>query len=133
MDPTKTGGFGKRDIYYSKYIDGKYQEGINLGSGINTKENDGAFVSPDESFMILAYKGKDSFGGSDLYIRFKMKNGEWSKPYNLGPDVNSPKEDECPRFSPDWKFMFFSSFRFGNPDIMWVSTNVFNKFNPENK
>ena len=49
-------GFGKHDIYRSRFHNGKLEPGINIGSIINTAENDSCTVASDESYMRLVQK-----------------------------------------------------------------------------
>jgi WD40-like Beta Propeller Repeat len=97
------------DVYRSRLIDGKYQAAENLGTAINDgRYTIEAFVAPDESYILLGSFALDSLGNADLYISYN-KSGNWSKPVNLGPTINTRARDYSPRISPDGKFMLFSS------------------------
>lgn len=102
---------GGEDLYYSKFIDGKYQDPVNLGDSINTARDEfNAFVSPDGQFIIYTSTGWGAgFGGGDLWISFKNKNDEWTKPKNMSEKVNSPFLEFCPSLTPDGKYLFFTS------------------------
>jgi Tol biopolymer transport system component len=80
-------------------------------SQINTAANDyDPCISPDESFLIFTADGrKDIFGGIDLYISFRLEDGSWSTPKNMGEKINSSRHDVCPYISPDGKYFFFTS------------------------
>lgn len=88
-------------------------------------------ISPDGSYMLFYSAGRpgnlsDEMLG-DLWISFRQGNGAWSAPRNMGEGVNSRAEENWPRFSPDGKYIFFSSNRNrknGFPDIYWVSAEV---------
>ncbi len=116
------GGYGRLDVFRSQYINGKYAVPENPGKSINTKYNEfDAFIAPDESYLIFCSKDRpDGFGGGDLYISFKKKDGSWTKAKNLGDAVNSNTLDFCPKVSHDGKYLFFSSRRRGNGDVYWV-------------
>lgn len=90
-------GYGGNDIYVSRFVNGNYQQPVNLGYPINTKADEGnSFIAPDESYMIFSSDGNASgFGQSDLYISFNVK-GHWSVPVNLGSAINSEQNDFCP-------------------------------------
>ena len=105
--------FGKEDIYFSKFENGKYTQPQNLGEAINTSFYEfNAFIAPDESYLIFSSWGRDDdIGGGDLYISFKDGMNEWTKPKNLGSAINSDKLDYCPYVSPDGKYLFFTSER----------------------
>ena len=70
----------KDDIYISEYIDGKYTAPIALNGGVNSEGYEfNAFVSQDESFIIYTcYNRKGGFGSGDLYISYKLEDGNWS-------------------------------------------------------
>jgi hypothetical protein len=70
------------DIFFSKFVDGKYTAPVNLGPAINRKGivNIEAFVSPDERFLLIGAFGRsDSVGSSDIYVSYNL-NGKWSTP-----------------------------------------------------
>jgi hypothetical protein len=97
------------DVYRSRLLDGKYQEAENLGPAINDgRYTIEAFVSPDETYILLGSFAVDGFGSADLFISYN-KNGAWSKPVNLGQVINTRARDYSPRISPDGKYLVFSS------------------------
>ncbi|MFH2048991.1 MAG: hypothetical protein ABIJ12_06065 [bacterium] len=79
------------------------------------------YISPDESYLIFC---KDD----DLQISYKLNNGKWTIPQNLGTDINSDRLDICPQISPNGKYLFFVSKRTG-PDFVtyWVNTSFIEK------
>ena len=104
---------GNSDIYFSKYINGEYQEPIRLPDNINTERKEAdAFVSKDESFIIFVRVDEpDGYGNSDLYISFKENDNKWSDPVNMGKNVNSDQIDGSPYITPDGKYLIFTSGR----------------------
>lgn len=122
----RDGGYGRADIYRSRLVDGAYQTPENLGPTVNSENYEGdVYVAPDESYMIISIYGReDDIGGGDLYVSFRDTSGEWSRPKNMGPDINSARRDFCPMVTPDGKYLFFSSKRLGGGDIFWVDADV---------
>ena len=60
-------GFGGRDLWYSEFIDGKWQYPRNMGSGINS-EGDEQLPALWGDFLIFSSDGRpDRRGGYDLY------------------------------------------------------------------
>mgnify|MGYP006178828345 CR=1 FL=1 len=53
-------------------------------------------------------------GGTDIYVSYKEKNGRWSQPYNLGPDVNSVDNELFPFYDNDGSLYFSSN---GHPGM----------------
>lgn len=127
------GGYGGRDIYRSRFVNGKYQEPENLGEAINTEHGEGdVLIAPDESFLIVnASNRPDSYGKSDLYISFRHADGTWTKAKNMGPKINSKGTDYCPMLSPDGRYFFFTSTKTGNGDIYWVDAKIIEKLKPK--
>jgi hypothetical protein len=69
-------------------------------------------ISPDGTLLVFASDRDGGAGGADLYLR-RMSNGAWSPAIWLGPAINSPLGDFAPAFSPDGKYLFFTSERPG--------------------
>jgi tetratricopeptide (TPR) repeat protein len=63
--------------------------------------------SPDGNRLYFASDRPDGFGGFDLFVSYKLENGNWSTPENLGPVVNSPGNEVTPYF--DGNMLFFAS------------------------
>ena len=84
-------GYGGIDIYVSyKNEKGFWEEAENLGPNINTHADEQApFIHADNQTLYFASNGWPGFGGSDLYVSRKNKEGEWSKPINLGYPINT--------------------------------------------
>jgi WD40-like Beta Propeller Repeat len=100
------------DIYKAVKTDSGYAA-EKISNVINTDKAQGdPFIAPDESYLIFrAYDQEGSFGSGDLYISFNI-SGQWTKPENLGPTINSSEDDICPLVTADGKLFIFSSNRF---------------------
>jgi len=133
----RPGGFGDYDIWVSRRAtkDDPWEEPVNLGSPVNSSACDWGALSPNGLLFLLSDDiigpiRPGGFGGSDLWMtRRASMSDPWVAPFNLGPIVNSPSHDCCPRISPDGSTLYFSSARpggFGGPfygDI-WQSSIV---------
>jgi hypothetical protein len=108
----REGGKGRTDLYRSRLVDGKYTEAENLGDAINTQFNEfEPLIAPDESYLIFMAGGRpDGRGGFDLYISYNQ-NGSWTKPANLGDQINSSGNEYSPTISRDGKYFFWTSTR----------------------
>lgn len=117
---------GGSDIYKSILSNGKYLAPINLGTIINSPNNEGdVYIAPDESYMIVNKMNQpDGYGDGDLYISFKKLDNTWTKPYNMGPEINSSTSDYCPQVTTDGNYFFWTSKRTGNGDIYWISSKI---------
>jgi len=104
----------QEDFYFSDFSDNRWFPAQKLGAPINTNANEGAMaITPDGNTIIFSACGRtDSYGGCDLYISEREANG-WSKPKNLGRNINSSGWDAHPSISPDARWLYFSSDRYG--------------------
>lgn len=100
---TRDYGMGREDIFMSELIDGKFQSPQPLPVEINSGLFEfNACISPEEDLIIFSSFGRpDGFGGGDLYISRKDKEGKWTQSKNLGGQINSDKLDYSPFV--DWK------------------------------
>ncbi|MEM9326268.1 MAG: OmpA family protein [Bacteroidota bacterium] len=124
------------DIVVATWKDGYWTKARSISREINGYTNEGACtVSADGRTLIFtACEGRKSYGNCDLYISTRI-NGQWTKPQNLGANVNSSYWDSQPALSADAKTLFFASNRpggRGKRDI-WMSRYEHDKWaKPEN-
>lgn len=64
-------------------------------------------LTPDGNKMIFASNMPGGMGGLDLFL-IEKKDDQWSKPINLGPEVNTPDNEVFPFFH-ESGMLFFSS------------------------
>ena len=109
-------------IYKSVKEDGQYKSINRMGKEINGigKWIAHSYIAPDESYLIYDFKSDSGYGESDLYISFNQ-NGTWSKPYNLGPKVNTDQTEMAASVSPDGKYLFFHRGGKDKGDIYWAA------------
>ena len=60
-------------------------------------------ISADEKTLYFVSDRPGGLGGTDIWRCVKLPNGEWSKPFNMGPPVNSPYNEQSPFMHPDGK------------------------------
>ena len=126
----RTGSKGGRDIYRARLTDGVYKTAESLGPPISTDLAEGdALISPDGDFIILSVERPDGLGAGDLCASFRGKDGSWSEPRNMGGEINTKANENCPIISPDGKFLFYTS----AGDIYWVSSKIIDAFRPGRK
>jgi len=152
---SREGGLGGRELYSSRWAGGRYLEPENLGPGVNSPDFEGdPCIAGDRSFLIFsAANREDTIGMGDLYICFRTDGGGWSQAIHMGPEINSRAHENCPIFSPDGRFFFFTSRRSseephqepityrslkerltspenGQGDIYWVDARIIDRFRP---
>lgn len=115
----------QEDFYVTKYIDGKWQPPVPIGSSINTPGNEGAQqISADGKMLVFtSCNRRDGMGMCDIYFARKDINGQWGRPYNAGSVINTKYSEKQPCLSPDGRRLYFASDRpggYGKLDL-WVS------------
>ena len=74
------------------------------------KEHIDAFLATSGKALLMAVERNDGLGGQDLYVSFPSQDGKtWSKPRNLGPEINTKKADFAPFLAADEKTLYFAS------------------------
>lgn len=99
---------------------------VNLGPPINTPSDDGQpyILANNQVLLFVSYRVGGG-GGSDIYIAKRRTVSEaWSKPMNLGANINSSGRDDNPTISPDGTMLLFASNRPGGHGSMdlWQAT-----------
>jgi hypothetical protein len=129
---SRDGGFGKLDLYCSVLQSGEYQEVENLGQDINSEEHDhDPFIALDESYLLWCSNRPGGFGENDLYIVYRKDNGQWTKPFNLGEQINTSANETRPYVTTDGKYLFFVSDQNRNLDIFWVDAKIIEELKPD--
>ena len=83
---------------------------VNILNYYNTdKTNVDYFLSNSGKVLLMAVEREDAVGELDLYVSFQKQFGVWSKPMNLGSQVNSKKADFAPFLAADEKTLYFAS------------------------
>ncbi len=142
-------------ICMSRYENSRYLRPERLNDFINDRIENHPYIAPDESFLIFDSERKeDNYGGTDIFISFRDKDGEWMKPQNLGEGVNSRFEEARPFLTFDGKYLFFASNRInpelpdkpmtlkelqqltmvpadGSQHIFWVDAKIINDLKPD--
>jgi OOP family OmpA-OmpF porin len=74
---------------------------------------DCGFMSADGKVLLMAFSEKKNSKEDDIYVSFRQKDGSWSKPMDLGPEVNTKFTETTPFLAPDGATLYFSSNRDG--------------------
>lgn len=118
------GTLGKFDIYLVTRDENGWGPLEHLPFPINTSYHDeGACISSDGKVLVFTsdrpggtgiyvpngqlYHGTNN-GNMDIYVTFKTDSG-WSKPLNIGKQINTPFAERSPFLHPDGKTLYFSS------------------------
>ncbi len=98
------------DLYESRKQDGLWQPPVIMTDRINSPSHEpSASISPDGNEIYFTSDREGGFGGRDLYRIRRLPDGAWSLPLNLGPEVNTPFDEDAPFLHSDGVTLFFSS------------------------
>jgi len=124
IDRTTSNSYKNCDIYYAKKERGKWVTIEKVPPAIN-----GSFsfegqptITPDGRTMYFASYREGGYGEMDLFCSVKNANGNWGKAFNLGPQINTLKNEKTPFIHPDGKTLYFASdgrFGMGGFDIFY--------------
>lgn len=107
------GSSGAGDIYVSKVsASGKWSAPKKLDKkNVNTSYyEDAACLSPDgKKLYFVSERPKGGFGHGDIWVSERISKSEWGPPVNLGPNVNTDRDENAIYMHPDGKTLFFSS------------------------
>jgi len=109
------------DLYKSTFDGVKWSTAVLLGNNINTKGWEShAVVSSDGEMLIFTSDRPGGQGGLDLYASYLNNDGTWGNPVNLGPEVNTPFNEDRPFITENGQSLFFTSqghFNMGGFDL----------------
>tara|TARA_B100000508_G_scaffold115667_1_gene94822 strand:- start:11 stop:1606 length:1596 start_codon:yes stop_codon:yes gene_type:complete len=77
---------------------------------INTNSDEmGGTLTNDGSRLYFCSNREGGLGGFDIYWTQRLPNGEWGEIKNIGPPINTPKNEQYPLFSDNGETLYFSS------------------------
>ncbi len=82
-----------------------------MGKTINTAaEESSPFLAADDKTLYFSSKGFSGYGGDDLFITRRLDSTwtNWSEPQNLGPDFNTPDDDQFFMITPSGEYAYYS-------------------------
>jgi outer membrane protein OmpA-like peptidoglycan-associated protein len=89
----RPGGMGKNDLWYCVMTSGVPGSARNMGTTINTKDDEQApFYDAEKNLLIFSSDGRVGLGGLDFFSS-EGDFGTWSAPVNMGKPLNSAKDD----------------------------------------
>ncbi len=90
-------------------------------------------LSPDEKILYFVTSAPGGLGGKDIWYS-TLEGGKWSRPKNMGPEINTPGDEVFPFAHPDGTFYFSSNghpgmggldiFRANFTDGRWIVKNM---------
>jgi len=109
----RNGGFGGKDIWFIRIVDGMWSDPINLGPQINSPGNEESpYIHPDGQTLYFSSDHHTGLGDYDFFLSRKNEKAEWGKPLNFGYPVNSSGFELGIYISTNGKYGYFASDRF---------------------
>ncbi|WP_316829326.1 OmpA family protein [Pedobacter aquatilis] len=130
-------GLGRCDIYVSHREGKDWGEPYNIGKPVNSEywESQPA-ISPDGRTLYFISNRPGGSGGYDIWKSTITDDAKWGPAINLGPQINTPYDENTPFLHADGKTLYFSSDGwpgFGNKDIFYSRMDDAGNFQkPEN-
>lgn len=129
--------YGNTDIYIAFKTDSGWSKPVNLGSIINTPGSERKpFLHPDGKTLYFSSDGQPGLGRQDLFMSKRLDPNDWtkwSKPINLGKEVNTPNNESGAIVSTEGALAYFASadrrLNFGKSDI--YTMDIPDKLRPE--
>ena len=117
-------GIAKLKIYQADKVGDRWDNIVELPFNDDESNTLHPSMSVDGKFMIFSSDREGGSGGMDLYM-VKRLGDDWDVPVNLGPAVNSDKNDVFPYLGADGT-LYFSSTRTGGSGSLdiYFSKNV---------
>ncbi len=120
-------GKGRCDIYKSIKEQGEWADPVNIGTPINASSWEAQpSISPDGKTLYFVSNRDGGFGQKDIWMSQLLQNGNWSKPVNLGENVNTKGQEQSPFIHPDNRTLYFASdgkIGMGGFDLFKVTRN----------
>lgn len=101
---------GRSDIYSSNYENGRWTRARNIGRPVSSRSNEThASESPDGKTLYFTSDRNGGYGELDIYRATLNRRGRWTDVENLGPEINTPFNEETPFITNNGRHLFFSS------------------------
>lgn len=123
---TDNRGYANSDLYCARWKEGLkkwVEEPLNNNINGDHSWESQPSVTPDGQWLYFASDRKGGLGGIDIWRCHRLKNGDWSRPENLGPSVNTTGNEKFPFIHSDSHTLYFLSDGwqgFGGYDIYFI-------------
>ena len=123
---------GTEDNLYVTTLDNKGNWSEPKPLNINSKDSDRTpHLSADNSTLYFSSNRKGGLGGYDIWMSKRLGKGwqQWSTPINMGPEINSEKDEMYYITEPSGEYAYFTSQQnsLGYHDIFRVRLKDFEK------
>jgi tetratricopeptide (TPR) repeat protein len=106
----RPGGMGSCDIYFSAFSDGRWSEPYNLRGPVNTSHWESQpSISADGKKLFFSSNRPGGFGGKDLWYSMLDEKNQWTRPVNMGENINTDGDEMSPFIHFDSRTLYFAS------------------------
>ena len=105
-------GTGRKQGIHSYTLTGNtwsYDKMLDMGSFRNNSTHFSGRLNAEGNIIIMTLESFGSYGNEDIYVSFLKSDGKWSSPQNLGPTINTYKQEMTPSLSKDGLTLYFAS------------------------
>lgn len=106
------------DIWYSDFVEGQWTDVKPLGANVNDPVywDSQPSIAADGKTLFFSSDRPGGKGGKDIYKTVRDETTrQWSKPVNLGPAINTARDEKSPFMHSDSETLYFSSE--GHPSV----------------
>ncbi len=125
-------GLGSCDLYIAYLQNGAWSAARNMGRKVNSDQWDSQpSLSPDKREIYFTSSRPGGYGGMDIYVTRLSEKGFWSEPENLGPQVNTAGDEQCPFIHADNQTLYFTSNTwqgYGDDDLFFTKKDSVGNF-----
>lgn len=82
---------------------------LKINDYYNKNEFSDFHANTEGTVLLMAIEREDTYGDMDIYVSFLQKNGVWTEPKNIGPDINTAATEGCVFIAADNKTIYFTS------------------------
>jgi len=129
-------GYGSCDLYISYKIGNEWTAPSNLGANVNSSSWDSQpSLSADGRTLYFISNRNGGIGKRDIWVSQLSDEDVWSKPQNLGQEINTPEDEVSPFIHPNGQALYFASNGrkgFGGFDIYYSLKNNSSWSSPDN-
>lgn len=105
-------GMGSCDLFISQRVGERWSPAENLGPPVNSPQWESQPSMASDGRTLYFVRGRRTGNGiadTDIWTSRMQDDGSWSKPEKLGPNVNTPGQEESVQIHPDGRTLYFSS------------------------
>ena len=112
------------DLYLSEFDGETWSKARRFSEKVNTiyAETHASF-GPGDDFILISSNRPGGRGGFDIWISERLGEDSWSKPKNMGKQINTDQDEQDAFMSSDMNVLFFSSqdhYTMGGYDIFYT-------------